>query len=102
MCTRLPWVTLMESRPSSLSGNQHFLRSAEKSFQETAGRVLLESVHQVWEGAGGRAAAGLAGGAPEQAAPPRTEVQSVRICHSLQILSWQVLVVSGFSRCWQR
>lgn len=26
----------------------------------------------------------------------------MRICHSLQILSWQVLVVSGFSRCRQR
>ncbi|KAL0601462.1 hypothetical protein AAY473_027656 [Plecturocebus cupreus] len=38
----------------------------------------------------------------EQGSLLRTEVQSVRICHSLQILSWQVLVVSGFSRCWQR
>lgn len=60
----------MESRPLSLSGDQHFLRSAEKSFQKTAGRVLLESLHQVWEGAGGSVAASLAGGAPEQAAPP--------------------------------
>lgn len=31
-----------------------------------------------------------------------TEVHSVLICHSLQIFSWQVLVVSGFSRWWQR
>lgn len=57
---------------------------------------------QVLEGGGRRVVVGLGGGAPEQAGLLRTEVQSVRICHSLQILSWQVLVVSGFSRCWQR
>lgn len=31
-----------------------------------------------------------------------TGVHSVLICHSLQIFSWHVLVVSGFSRWWQR
>ena len=106
MCTRIPWVTLMESQPLSLPGNQHFLCFAEKSFQKTAGSVLLESPGFSHIRSGRGEAAGqpqvLQGELQSRPPHPRTEVQSVRICHSLQILSWQVLVVSGFSRCWQR
>lgn len=65
--------------------------------------IRLSSKHsppypsQVPTGGGWRVVVGIGEGGRSH-----TEVQSVRICHSLQILSWQVLVVSGFSRCWQR